>query len=272
MSKVQVLDPTFENLVETYISARSRAGVSILEMSIICLRAKEQLKKKKWLEWLEDSRINLKRTQAKKLIAVAKICQQGGQLTDLLNRKGIEETYLLAKIPDDSVREELAGQILDADFTVKQTKQVVSIIRDENKAPDEAVEMIKEIKNFSKAPTSKQERKTVPIEQFNQLQLDYEQLLKVKQELEIKLQELSETTQQQVCIPCKNEASNQEELQKPVKTELPEFTLNKQKRSVVIKGWELPIPSAINIDQVPIDSIKMAAVNNAKNNHSLDLS
>jgi hypothetical protein len=38
----------------------------------------------------------------------------------------------------------------------------------------------------------------------------------------------------------------------------------------VIKGYELPIPPAINIES-SIDTIKMAAVNNARNNHGLNI-
>lgn len=272
MSKSQILDPTFENLVESYLNARNRAGTSILEMASVCLKAKEQLKKKKWFEWLEDSRINLKRTQAKKLIAVAKICKQGGQSTDLLNKKGIEETYLLTKIQDDSTREDLAGQIIDADFTVKQTKQVVSIIQNENKTPVEAVEKIKEIKNIPKPPASKPEKKTVSIEAFNNLQTDYEKLLKEKQELENKLQELLKFQKQKIKTMPEPQVTNEEVLKEPLKSDLPEYTLNKQRRSVVIKGWELPIPYGVKVDEGSIEIIKISALNNAKNHHNLDLS
>ena len=132
MNKAELLGTTFENLVDSYVNARSRAGESILEMASVCLKAKEQLKKKMWLEWLEDRRIKLKRTQAKKLIAVANVFYKGGQSTDLLNKKGIEEAYLLTRIKEDSLRDELAGGIIEADFTVKQTRQVVAIVQDEN--------------------------------------------------------------------------------------------------------------------------------------------
>ena len=53
MTKAELMDTTFENLVDSYVSARNRAGESILEMANVCLKAKEQLKEKKWLEWLE---------------------------------------------------------------------------------------------------------------------------------------------------------------------------------------------------------------------------
>jgi hypothetical protein len=185
MSKAELLDPTFENLVDSYISARNRAGASILEMANVCLKAKEQLKKKKWFEWLEDKRIKLKRTQAKKLIAVAKVFDKnGGQSTDLLNKKGVEEAYLLTRIKEDSLRDELAGGIIEADFTVKQTKQAVAIVQNKNKTPTEAIE---EVKNLPKALPIKQEQKTVSIAEYNKLKGEYEKLLQEKLELENKL-------------------------------------------------------------------------------------
>lgn len=263
MSKVQILDPTFENLVDSYISARNRAGESILEMATVCLKAKDQLRKKKWFQWLEDSRIKLKRTQAKKLIAIAKVYSQGGQLTDPLAKKGIEEAYLLTRIQDNSTRQELSEQIIEADFTIKQVRQIVSKVQDENKNPTEAID---EVKNLPKALPVRQERKTISVEEYDKLKTEYEKLLKEKQELEAKLQ-------QQMPAKSKPEVQTDtsQELKKPVQSDKPDYTLDKVKRSIVIKGWELPVPPAFNIDEKFIDRIEIAAVNNALNYHDLDL-
>ncbi len=265
MNKAELLDTTFENLVDSYINARNRAGESILEMASVCLKAKEQLKKKKWFDWLEDRRIKLKRTQAKKLIAVAKVFSKGGQSTDLLNTKGIEEAYLLTRIKDDSLRDELAGEIIEADFTVKQTKQVVVKVQDENKTPPEAIE---EVKNLPKVLSVKQERKIISIEQYNKLKTEYEKLLKEKQDLESKLK-------QHMPVESKLEVEKKDtsqELKEPVKSDKPDYTLDKLKRSIVIKGWELPVPPAMVIDEEFIDRLEIGAVNMAKNYHNLDLS
>lgn len=263
MNKALLLDTTFENLVDSYVNARSRAGESILEMASVCLKAKEQLKKKMWLEWLEDRRIKLKRTQAKKLIAVAKVFSKGGQSTDLLNKKGVEEAYLLTRIKEDSLRDELAGGIIEADFTVKQTKQVVAIVQDENKTPTEAIE---EVKNLPKALPIPKERKTISVEEYNKLKTEYEKLLKEKQELESKLK-------QHMPVESKSEVGKDtsQELKEPVKSDNPDYTLDKVKRSIVIKGWELPIPPAMVVDEEFIDRLEIAAVNMAKNYHKLDL-
>lgn len=268
MNKVKILDTTFENLVESYINARNRAGISIFEMASICLKAKEQLKKKKWFEWLADNRINLKKTQAKKFIAVAKICGQGGQSTDLLNRKGIEETYLITKIEDEKIREDLAGQIIDAEFTVKQTKQVISKVKNESKTPAEA---IKEIKNLPKLLVVKTERKTVPIQEFNKLKAEYDKLLKEKQELENSLKKNVNDIQVQK-PQTKQESSQNEILKEPVETDLPEDTLNKERHSIVVKGWEIPIPAGVPFDENNPEKMRFSAINNTRNFHKLDLS
>lgn len=268
MSKVQILDPTFENLVDSYISARNRAGESILEMAIVCLKAKDQLRKKKWFQWLEDSRIKLKRTQAKKLIAIAKVYSQGGQLTDPLAKKGIEEAYLLTRIQDNSTRQELSEQIIEADFTIKQVRQIVSKVQDENKNPTEAID---EVKNLPKPIPVKQEQKTISVQQYDKLKTDYEKLLEEKQELEKRLAELSKNDS----VPAKSKPEVQkdtsQELKKPVKSDSPDYTLDKVKRSIVIKGWELPLPPAMVVDEEFIDRLEIAAVNMAKNYHNLDL-
>jgi len=263
MAKLQILDPTFENLVESYTKARNRAGASILEMANICIKAKEQLKKKKWFEWLDDNRIRLKRTQAKKLIAIAKVYSQGGQSTDPLYKKGVEEAYLLTRIKDNSIREELSEQVIEADFTVKQIKQAISKVQEESKSPLEAIE---EVKNLPKLIPVKQEKKTVSIDEYKRLKAEYEKLLKEKQELENRLNN-NKPFESKPEI----QKDNSQELKEPVKSDKPDSTLDKIRRSIVIKGWELPIPSAIKAEEQFIDRIEIAAVNNALNFHKLDL-
>lgn len=169
----------------------------------------------------------------------------------------------MTRIKEDSLRDELAGGIIEADFTVKQTKQVVAIVQDENKTPLEAIE---EVKNLPKALPIKQERKTISVEEYNKLKTEYEKLLKEKQELESKLEKH---------MPVENksevEKDTSQELKAPVKSDKPDYTLDKVKRSIVIKGWELPVPPAMVIDEEFIDRLEIAAVNNAYNYHKLDL-
>ena len=267
MNKAQILDTIFEDFVKSYIKARTRAGISVLEMAEICLRAKEQLKNKKWLEWLEDNRINLKRTQAKKLIAVAKACKQQGQLTDLLSKKGIEETYLLTKISDDLIRENLAEQIIDADFTVKQTKQVVSKVKEDKLSPIEAVN---EVKNIVLVTGKIKNRQTIPIEEYNRLKLEYEQLLKVKQQLEEKLK-YKEGSIKEKTLQTKQEIIQDQILNEPVDSDEPDFTIDEVTHSIVFKGKKIPIPKNLNLLDQSETYLEIIATKGAKM-FGLDLS
>ena len=118
------------------------------------------------------------------LVSCSESCKKSVQLTGLLKNNQVEKAYLLTKIKNPEYqRRKLAEKIIDAEYTVKQTKQIVSKVKDENESPSEAIELIK---NQPVLPVIKIERKTVPVEEFNRLQADYERILKEKQELEIK--------------------------------------------------------------------------------------
>ncbi len=188
MNKEIKQDRVFENLADSYNSAKNKAKDFVLEMANICLKAKEQLHTKKWTEWLDDGRIQLKKSQAKKFVAIAKVFTKGGQSNDLLNAKGIEKAYLLTKIDDDVSRNEFASGIIEANFSVKQTRQAVAIMQNNNKSPTQAIE---EVKNLPKTATIKQTAKTVSLEVYDKLKTDYETLMAEKKELEEKLKNSS---------------------------------------------------------------------------------
>lgn len=265
MSKKLVFDKQYETLILSYEQAKKEVGKSIIVVGNTISQALQELGEKKWTQWLKDERVGLNLTQAYKFITVSKFFQDNIQLTECMKSTGIEKAYLLTKIKNETLREEIAGQIIDAEFTVKQTKQVVSKIQNENKSPVEAIE---EIKNLPKLPAVITERKTVPIQEFNNLKANYEKLLKEKQELENRLQANTSTKPQKPEIP---QTNTEEELKEPVKSDLPEYTLNKERRSIVIKGYELPIPLGIKVDEQAMENIKIGAIYNAKNHHSLDL-
>lgn len=174
--------------------------------------------------------------------------------------------YLITKIEDEKIREELAGQIIEAEFTVKQTKQVISKVKNESKTPAEAIE---EIKNIPKLPAVKTERKTVPIQEFNNLKSEYEKLLNEKQELENRLKNNPPEIQKPKLQ--KENISQSGILKEPIKTDLPEDTLNKERHSVVTQGWELPIPAAVPFEEDNPEKMKFVAINSARNLHKLDL-
>lgn len=187
MSKTEIVNEIYEKLVSDLIESRTHAGFYILKMANVVLDAKNKLSKRLWNQWIRDTRIKLKSTQAKKLVTIAKTCQNRGQLTDLLNKSGIEKTYEVCKIQDLQKQEEFAAQVIDVPFTVKQVKLAVQKIQSENKEPNQAIE---EVQNMPKPKSSNSEKKTVSKVEYDKLKNDYEILQKEKQELEIKLKEL----------------------------------------------------------------------------------
>lgn len=269
MSKPEKVNKAYEILIDEYLKAKSNTQRALIEYADVIAKALRELEKKKWLEWLSDERIGLNKSQAYKFVALSEHCKKSVQLTGLLKSNQVEKAYLLTKVKNPEHQKELAEKVIDTEFTVKQTRDIISKIKTENKSPDEAIETVK---NQPKIPRLKTEIKTVPIEKFNSLQSDYEKLLKEKQELENRLQKLSKHSKQEVETMPEPQASNEEELKEPVKSDFPEFTLNKQRKSVVIKGWELPIPAGIKVEESAIEYIKIGAINNAKNYHKLDLS
>lgn len=229
MSKKDLSTEMYEKLVSSYIESRNNTGYHLLRLAVVVLEAKTKLNKRTWNKWLKDTRVKLKSTQAKKLVAIAQTCQNNGQLTDLLNREGIEKTYVISRIPDEQKRQEFAECIIDVPFTVKQTQLAIQKMEQENKP---AVLAIEEIKNLPKIPAQKTEKQSIPVEKFNKLKTDYDNLLKEKHELERKIQELSGSKQ-----------VNQEviELTEPVDSDEPDFTVDEVTHSVVFKGKKIPI-------------------------------
>lgn len=187
MSKTEIVNEIYEKLVSDLIESRANAGFYLLKMAIVVLDAKNKLSKRLWNRWIKDTRIKLKATQAKKFITVAQTCQNGGQLTDLLNKSGIEKTYEVCKIQDLQKQEKFAAQIIDVPFTVKQVKLAVQKIEFENIEPNQAIE---EVQNMPKPKSSNSEKQTVSKVEYEKLKNDYEILQKEKQELEIKLKQL----------------------------------------------------------------------------------
>lgn len=254
MKDVQIND--YNTLAERVNVEKRKLSISLLEIGKICLEAKETLGMDNWKEWLIDSRVSIQISQAKKFIAVYKCYKDKSQSTGFLPERGVEQIYLLTRIKDDDTRAEVENALENEKLTVSQTRRLVKILK--NKDGVSCEEAVQEIKNAPvKVITEK--AKTISLDEYNSLKEKYELLLKEKEELEKKL-ELAEkiTVDEQVKVTDKV-------LEKPVKSKEKDGTLDKTKRSIVVEGWELPIPIGINIDKVGTDLIKMSAVNYAKN-------
>ncbi len=189
IKKPDLQQAEFEKLVKEYIECRNNAGFHLLKLALVVLEANTKLNRRLWKSWIKDTRVKLKFTQAKKLIAVAKACQNRGQLTDLLNREGVEKTYCLTRISSPEKQEMLAEQIIDAEFTVPKVKMAVDKVEKENKTPSQAVE---EVRRQANQPKPKTEKKPFSVEDFNRLKAENETLKKANAELERKLAALQQ--------------------------------------------------------------------------------
>ena len=272
MSKSILSKNEYENFILDYINFRNQAGSYFLKMAEVIAQAKNKLKAKTFKKFLKDPRINLKRLQANKLITIYEVVKSDSRLTHIFNKEGVEKSYLITTIKDDEARNQFIEIIKNDDLTVKQTKQAISFIQNDSKTPIEAIEIVKELKTLPKASSVDAKQKVIPYDKYNNLKLEYDKVLAEKQALEKKLLELSKDNHKPDNSKQVVQQLHCEILLKPVKSELQELTLNKPSRSIVVKGYELPIPSGVNLDKLDIDFIKMSALNNAKNNHNLDLS
>lgn len=174
MTKKQELQQDeFEQLIRDFVESRNNTGFHLLKTALVVLEASKKLSKRLWKKWLKDTRVKLKITQAKKLVAIAKACQNRGQLTDLLNKEGIEKTYCITRLSDIQKQDELAEKVIDIEFTVKEVKMAVAKVEKENKSPAQAVE---EVQNKIISQKPKEPKKTVPLEEYQKLQKENEQL------------------------------------------------------------------------------------------------
>jgi len=271
MNKLEETNKTYEELVDEYLKAKSKAQVALIEYADVIAKALRGLEKRKWIEWLSDERIGLNKSQAYKFVALSEHCKKSVQLTGLLKSNQVEKAYLLTKVKNPEYQKELAEQIIEAEYTVKQTKEIVSKLRNENKTPNEAIE---EVKNQPKSASSRPERKTVPIEEFNNLKAEYDKLLREKNELENKLKE-------QLDLKCKNAkeksipkmgTTENLELLEPIDSVEPDFTIDEITHSVVFKGKKVPISKDLRLIGQLQNYLEIIVVKEAKEKFGLELS
>ncbi len=189
MSKSALEKIEFDNFVSEYINFRNQAGGYFLKMAETIARAKSKMKPKTFKKFLNDPLVNLKRLQAKKLITIYEVAKSDSRLTNFFNKEGVEKSYLITIIKDNDTRHQFIEIIEDDVFTVKQTKQAVKLISDNQKTPSEAVEAVKNRQSLPTPAPSVQ--KTIPLEKYKNLEADYQKLLAKNQELEEQLAKIS---------------------------------------------------------------------------------
>lgn len=189
MSKSSLEKIEFDNFISEYVNFRNQAGGYFLKMAETIARAKSKMKPRTFKIFLKNPLVNLKRLQASKLITIYEVAKSDSRLAGFFNKEGVEKSYLITIIKDNDTRHQFIEIIENDIFTVKQTKQAVKLISDNQKTPSEAVEAVKNRQPLPKPAPNAQ--KTIPFEKYCNLEADYKKVLAEKQELEKRLAELS---------------------------------------------------------------------------------
>lgn len=240
-----MINQNYETFIESYVQAKTQAQVSLINYANVLEEALVSLGKKQWINWLSDARVNLQKSQAYKFVALSLHCKNSVQLTGLLKNTNIEKAYLITKIKKPERQAEVAEKVIEADFTVKQTKKAVELIN-ENLPTDEALKQAKEEINTQRKITPEK----VPKELYDKLKQDYENLLAKYQQMQ----------------------GNIIQSDKPELTNLMDGTLDKVDRKVAYKGYWIPLSNHMNIEAEGIGiDIKYDAISNAKKLYNLEL-
>ena len=260
----------YEIYVNKVNNERNKIFVSFLTIGEICLEAKETLGNKTWEKWLNDGRVNIQLSQARKYIAVYKQYNEKKQSTVFFENNNIEHLYLLTRIKDNDRRIEAENLVEKGKLSVKQTRNLIKVLKkDKDISCQEAIEKI----NNAPEKPQKEKPQMVSIEKYNELKKKYEALLQEKKELEnkIKLIESNKSAETVKNVtgkstnPITKSKNSAKVLKEPVETASEEGTINKEKRTIVVDGKELPIPMGVNIETQNLNLVKLAAKNAAEN-------
>ncbi|MFN5540025.1 MAG: hypothetical protein ACK481_08225 [Candidatus Melainabacteria bacterium] len=167
------------SLTTRYIDLETKENTYSLEKANLISEAKEKLPKKAWSKWLKDSRVRLKPSQAKKFIAISRMCKAGGQSTGLFKKEGIEKTYLIALVEDEELRKSLIEYVLKNTLSIRELKRAIQFIQEGKLPLEEAF-----FKATEKAPKENKQKNTVPLEQYQQVVNELNQIKERLKQLE----------------------------------------------------------------------------------------
>ncbi len=184
MIKKEIEVELINSLTTRYIELETNENTYLLQKANLISEAKEKLPKKAWSKWLKDSRVKLKSSQAKKFIAISKMCKAGGQSTGLFKKEGIEKTYLIALIEDEELRENLIEYALNNTLSTRELKKAIQFIQEENLSLKEAFS-----KATKKISQENKQKNTVPLEQYQQVVNELMEMKELLKQLEESSQE-----------------------------------------------------------------------------------
>jgi len=183
MSKSQIQQDEYNKLILDYVEFKNQASMYLLKMAQIIAEAKQKLNRKLFKKFLKEKKIDLRRVQANKMIAVYELSKSDSRLTLFINKEGVEKSHLLTTIKNTDHRITFAEKVIDVPFSVRQTKLAINKMNVENKLPDIAIE---EVQNKIGLPKTREQRKTIALEVYEKLKKENDLLRQKIAELEQK--------------------------------------------------------------------------------------
>lgn len=165
-------DEKCQHLEDMFARRMEKARANIFAICQILKEAKCVLSKERFWDFCNSPKINLKQTQANKLIAIANLKVHkiyiGTKITD--TNIGIERLYLISKFDNKDIQIELIKLLVKNNYSVKEFRYIINKILNEQFCINDAIQALSE----HKANASKKTKK-IP---YAQLLEKYEQAIK----------------------------------------------------------------------------------------------
>lgn len=165
-------DEKCQHLKDMYGKCIERNRANIFNISRILKEAKCILSKERFWDFCNSPKINLKQTQANKLIAIANLkvykIYIGTKITD--TNIGIERLYLISKFDNKDIQIELIKLLVKNNYSVKEFRYIINKILNEQFCINDAIQALSEYKINASKKTKK-----IP---YAQLLEKYEQAIK----------------------------------------------------------------------------------------------
>ena len=121
---------TMNKDIQTIALLKHNIGKNFFEIGKILRKYQEEGLKKDYKYFIAHPMVDIKMTQAKKMVAVYKYIagEHSGQLTGIHIRLGIEKLYLISTVKNNEYYDDLENFALDKKITVKKLKLIVENI------------------------------------------------------------------------------------------------------------------------------------------------
>jgi hypothetical protein len=175
MSKKIQDQEIIEHLANSYLKVKTQEGDCTLRLAELVDEATSRLRGNALKVWFKDSRVNLKATQARKLKSVYHYSKTNAQSTELFQNEGIEKTFILSKLEDSQLRDELTNFLLKTTLSSRDLTKLIQIISSDKLEIEVAFEKLQELKQL---PKEKAKDEVVSSAEFLKLQRELEDFKK----------------------------------------------------------------------------------------------